>query len=653
MAIEAEGAHAQGEHATGAAGSAGAPPNIVQVQPLVFGEENHTIQLVKKVRGQQTDDIVWTCRKDMPDALETNRFQGRCSLRWNLLNMRADDEKREIDYWKLMYPPVALNEQLELTNANIDAWNADHPDVAPVQRAEKWELVRVKGLRLAMSLQPVKRPIKWYWDKDTDATSVLTPPNFGEKFGMTRDRFEKLEQHTQYCARPPYNPDGIDEWWPVRQLVTHFNRRRNAAVSPGLFITEDESGSWWYGKNAKKLPSFLQDGACPHVTYMKKKPKQHFVEFKNICDVDSGIMLQLEIQEGGTAMADKPFARQYSQHVAWSLRLLSGAGLLQSWRVLIADAAFGSVSAVKTLLKHGMLAMMIVKGAHTLYPIKEFRLWASTKNPKEVADDRGCRVVYTANVNIRASGADADQRHRIAAIGYVHENMRTIVTSYGRCCDGPPLQEERKVLITDPEDCNHHRVATAFRPIPCPENVAEMIHGFGAIDQHNDLRQGILRMEYQHRTTQWWKRVATTLDGMHFTDAYRAYAWDKYTHGDGTAPLDLIDFCGRLSRQLIFNDWKPSYALEDRVRREQGDREHLHKLSKACDLPGRSWFNSDGTLQDKCRGQCKICKKKASHYCDACSSGLHDRRSKQFIFWCCQKDGSCFAKHLQNVTSTE
>jgi hypothetical protein len=566
--------------------------------------------------------------------------------------MRADDEKREVDYWKLMYPPLALNDQLALTNANIDIWNAEHGDAPPVARAEKWELVRVKGLRLAMSLQPVKRPLKWYWQKDPDGDEVLMPPNFGERYGMSRDRFEKLEQHTQYCPKPP-GTAANDAWWPVRSLITAFNTRRNQCVSPGLFITEDESGSWWYGKNAKKLPAFLQDGACPHVTYMKKKPKKHFVEFKNICDVDSGIMLQLELQEGGDVMSNKAYSRAYAPHVAWSLRLLGGAGLLMSWRVVIADAAFGSVSAVKALLKHGVLAMMIVKGAHTLYPIKEFRLWASTKNPKENLDDRGARLVYTANVGVRMAGADADVSHRIAAIAFIHQNMRTIVTSYGRCGDGDPLQEERKVLLPDADNPGTHRVVTAWRPVPCPENVAEMIHGFGAIDQHNDLRQGILRMEYQHRTPHWWKRIATTLDGMHYTDAYRAYCWDKAINGDGTAPMDLIDFCSRLARQLIFNDWKPSTAIAERRRTENASQQRQHTLKQACKLPGRSWFDSDAKLQDKARGRCRICKQKASHYCEACSTGLDDKRTKLSIFWCCQKDGACFAQHLQSVVTLE
>jgi hypothetical protein len=91
------------------------------------------------------------------------------------------------------------------------------------------------------------------------------------------------------------------------------------------------------------------------------------------------------------------------------------------------------------------------------------------------------------------------------------------------------------------------------------------------------------------------------------------------------------------------------------MRLEQGAHGLAHKLSKACLLPGRSWHDKDGKLQDVCRGKCRICKKKASHYCDACSAfsaGLTDKRVKPFIFWCCQKDGACFAQHLQDAAAS-
>jgi hypothetical protein len=179
-----------------------------------------------------------------------------------------------------------------------------------------------------------------------------------------------------------------------------------------------------------------------------------------------------------------------------------------------------------------------------------------------------------------------------------------------------------------------------------------MIHGFGAIDQHNDLRQGTLRLEYQQRTVHWWRRVITTLEGMHITDAYKVYCWDKYTNGNGQEPMEFIDFCSRLAHQLIFNDWKPSAAIAERLRAQGGDtheKQAVHTLKQVCKLPGRQWFTEDGSLQDKARGLCRICKKKCSHYCEACSTGLDDGRRRHFIFYCCLKDGACLQQHVNDV----
>ena len=78
--------------------------------------------------------------------------------------------------------------------------------------------------------------------------------------------------------------------------------------------------------------------SCPHFsrmaharmsrTYMKKKPKKYFLEYKNVADVDSGVMLQLELRKGAAVVSFNPYVRQHGHHVPQSLCPLSGAGLL-------------------------------------------------------------------------------------------------------------------------------------------------------------------------------------------------------------------------------------------------------------------------------------------------------------------------------------
>lgn len=621
------------------------PPAIAQLGPWDHG---YLLTLEKKVRGNVVDKTEWRCVNSIPVNLHASAYEGNTRLNWNVIGMADSDEKREYDYWALATSDDALREEVVHTNTNIAAWNdtqaASGAAHVPCPRCSMGEIIRKKGLRLAMSLQP-GHPTAWYWQTECGDSTTLRAPCFGTRFGMSRNRFFALEQHEQFCARPA--DAAADPWWRVRALVTWFNQRRAAAVKAGKFLCEDESGSWWYGRDAERLPDWMADMACPHVTFMKKKPHPKFIEIKNICDVLTGIMLCLEIQEGTIPMRAKAFVGPFPAHIAMSLRLLQTAGYLHTWRVLIADAAFGSVSACKALLQHGILSMMIVKQAYTMYPLKQIRDWADTKDPKRNEQDKGSTLIYTATVTVppRAPGEDPPA-HRIAAVGYMHQNVRTIVTSYGNCLAGAPVIEERKALQAV-AGTDEHDIVTERKEIPCPSNVSDMIAGFGAIDQHNKLRQGLLRMEYQKKTIHWWKRLATTIDGMNCTDAYKMMCYDMHRRGE--EPPDFLSFCDKLAHQLIFNIHLQERRL--RTRDEDGAPEQEHVLASATDF-GRGWVAADGKGQD-IRGYCKLCKSKTSFYCTKCSTISGDRSSrKSIVFICNPTKQRCFYHHCNDPTAT-
>jgi hypothetical protein len=611
-------------------------------------EPGHTVTLEKRVRGNVVDKVSWMCSSSIPVNLHNVVYEGVARLNWNVVGLSDSDEKREYDYWSLATSDDALREEVVHTNANIAKWNdaqqAAGASHVACSRCSIGEIIRKKGLRLAMSLQP-GHPTAWYWTTETGDCTTLKAPAFGARFGMSRNRFLALEQHEQFCVKPA--DASSDPWWRVRALVTWFNQRRAAVLKAGKFVCEDESGSWWYGRDAEKLPDWMADMACPHVTFMKKKPKNKFIELKNLCDVMTGIMICLEIQEGTVPMRSKAFTDRYQAHIAMSLRLLQTAGLLSTWRVLIADAAFGSVSACKALLEHGMLCMMIVKQANTMYPMKQIRSWADTKDPKSNDQDKGSTVIYCASVSIpsRIQGEEPSA-HRIAAIGYMHQNVRTIVTSYGNCLPGAPVIEERKSLQQVP-DSDEHDIVTQFKEIPCPCNVSDMIAGFGSIDQHNKLRQGLLKMEYQKKTIHWWKRLATTIDGMNVTDAYKMMCYDMHKRGEESP--DFLTFCDKLAYQLIFNIHLQGRSM--RPRNEDINAEQEHVLARVTDF-GKGWQKADGKVND-IRGYCKICKSKTSYYCTKCSTSTGEQASRKgIVFICNPAKQRCFYHHINDPTAT-
>ena len=620
--------------------NAQARPNIIQLQRW---DPGYTITMDKMDRDRVIDRTTWTVRNTIAENLHNRVYAAPTTFNWDVIGKDHTSDKTAYDYWHLAVPSEALRQELLLTNANIDAANAaacaipNASPMPPVPRTSLGEIIRKHGLRLAMTLIDVDKPTSWFWSVDAPATGVTMPPAFGSRFGMSRNRFMQLEQHEQFCPEPH---DAVtDPWWHVRQLVNWFNARRVAIMKCGPFICEDESGAWWLGRDAEKLPDWLGFAACPHVTYMKKKPKQHFVEFKNLCDVLTGVMVALEIQEGSAPMRSKAFCDQFQSHIALSLRLLQTAGLLHSWRVLIADAAFGSVSACKALLQHGMLSMMIVKQSHSMFPLKSIRDWAKTKSPKLNPEHKGSTLIYSATVD----------EHRIAAIGYMHQNVRTIISSYGNTAAGSHVLEERKALVTDAQ--GQHNVVTEHHQIPCPTNVADMIAGFGAIDQHNALRQGILKLEYQKKTYHWWKRVATTIDGMNITDAYRIFCFDKANYGEEAPPFK--DFCDTLAHQLIFNVHLQGRQLRPGAADALGPNEHV--LASVTEL-GKAWTAVvDGEAKPHdARGYCRVCKQKTAYWCKKCSVvpvGNAARRS--IVYVCHPAKRACFYRHMRDPDGDE
>jgi len=186
--------------------AAAAPPDIVQPGRW---DQGYLLTLEKKVRGSVVDKVEWRCVNSIPINLHASAYEGTTRLNWNVIGMADSDEKREYDYWALATSDDALREEVVHTNANIAAWNdaqtASGAAHVPCPRCSIGEIIRKKGLRLAMSLQP-GHPTAWYWQSESGDCSTLRASCFGTRFGMSRNRFFALEQHEQFCARPADGP---------------------------------------------------------------------------------------------------------------------------------------------------------------------------------------------------------------------------------------------------------------------------------------------------------------------------------------------------------------------------------------------------------------------------------------------------------------
>ena len=186
---------------------------------------------------------------------------------------------------------------------------------------------------------------------------VMSVRNFWQ-CGLSRDRFLYWKKYLKLW------PPTVNEhtWDSVRGLISAFNTTRMQNVKPGTEVVMDESMGKW-------IPMFQgTPEGVPHLTKIIRKPCGVGIEYKDVADVNTGIILFLEIQEGAELMASKKYCDQYPKHVALTLRLtefLHGKG-----HVIYGDSYFASFQTARALLAHGTDFTGLVKNATKGFPKK-------------------------------------------------------------------------------------------------------------------------------------------------------------------------------------------------------------------------------------------------------------------------------------------
>ena len=94
-----------------------------------------------------------------------------------------------------------------------------------------------------------------------------------------------------------------------------------------------------------------------------------------------------------------------------------------------------------------------------------------------------------------------------------------------------------------------------------PQAVETLLKYFSVIDVHDHLRQGSLALEVHWKTLTWWHRMFRTILGMIVTNAYKAYCFEMNRIDiTQSSPEDFNTFIGKLTHQLIYNDYFISVA---------------------------------------------------------------------------------------------
>ena len=191
-----------------------------------------------------------------------------------------------------------------------------------------------------------------YWD--AQAVGPYNPQNMGRY--MSRTRFEQIVSVLNSFLSPESVRKGeLDDYWKsMEELVSALSQQFQNALKPGSCLTLDESMIKGYHRS---LPGKVK---------IIRKPTPIGNEVLDICDSDTLIVLNLELNCGKEKNADKEFVKEYGATTAAALRLSRpwwGTG-----RTVFQDSWFGSIKSCEQLIDRGLYSVSLVKTAHKNHP---------------------------------------------------------------------------------------------------------------------------------------------------------------------------------------------------------------------------------------------------------------------------------------------
>ena len=215
-----------------------------------------------------------------------------------------------------------------------------------------------------------------------------------------------------------------------------------------------------------------------HVQKIARKPKGVGAEIMGVSDVETGILMQVELVEGRHSPRAKAYDKDYPKGTAAVLRLT------RRWRgaahVVLGDSAFGSLATTVACKEiNGHYFMGVVKTAHSGFPMKHLMGLDGD------AMDRGDATTMTTRVrDVDVAALMWYDVGKSKSTGKATGQRKCFVFSAGSTAPGRPHKKRR----IQNDDSGGHTIVT--KDVPQPLCVNHYYAGAGSIDRHNHLRQG-------------------------------------------------------------------------------------------------------------------------------------------------------------------
>jgi len=577
--------------------------------------------------AEEAHGRVWT----IDDRAITEDVNGPIPYRqWYIIDslgeriMQSDSSKvkkmSRLDLFMLQFPPQHLLVIIRLTSRNLIKLGK--------QEITKGELIKFFGIIILGT--------RFEFGSRSDLWSLLPvsrfveAPKFGEKTGMSRNRFDDIWRCMRFSEQPAERPEGLSSmeyrWMLVNDFIDAFNDYRASNYSPSDRICVDESISRWYG-----LGGHWINAGLPNYVAMERKP-ENGCEIQDACDGRSRIMIRLKLVKGAIDNEVLAGADEESLHGTRVMKELV-APWAHSGRVVAADSYFASVPCALALHAMGLRFIGVVKTATRQFPMN----YLSTVEMPQKGDYKGV-------VNIGEDG------YKLLAFVWVDRERRYFISNCSSLSPGIPYTRTRWRQV---EDLDTQLDADRIEfTIPQPKCAEEFYGSAAQIDRHNRSRQANLKIETKYVTKDWDKRVNLSIvsiiivDSWYFKDGVLGIENDEFEN----------QFYEGLAAECIDNKFDDAYNTRTRMadgsseldtrdgRVASGVGVHLTPTKKRRCSKGVKTNYIQQDWCSGCRGMDDVLRYKTTYVCSACrdEDGLN-------VAFCHTKTGRlCFRDHIEN-----
>ena len=269
-----------------------APPGTVQTQATA-GSNSSSVRIpVATVHNRQWFDGETDLPTNGPFVRKAWKLTCQCSGREFSPGCDPHSNLKPIDFFMAVFPSSQLKLMVECTSKKLVEEGSP--------KVTKGEILKWFGVLLLITrFEFGSRAALW---ATTSRCKYIPAANFGEKTGMTRDRFAALLRCMVWSEQPPERPEHMSSeqyrWLLVEGFVRNFNEHRSQFFSPSWHLCVDESISRWYGLGGHWINMGL-----PMYVAIDRKPEDA-LEIQNSCCAKSGIMAQLKLVKTATANAE-------------------------------------------------------------------------------------------------------------------------------------------------------------------------------------------------------------------------------------------------------------------------------------------------------------------------------------------------------------